>query len=498
MRSLFLFRAFVSVRLSSWDRTSQLAALTELMLDPFYRTLEGFGILIEKEWLSFGHRFAERYGHASSEHDDTQRAPIFIQFLDCVYQLLHQFPASFEFNEDFLLAIHDHVTSHRFGTFLFNCVEERERYDIRKRTVSLWTFLLHGAIRTKFYNPRYVHPPHVARWNVKDVTAASAHATERVDQARKQQQSTSSRPMSPPPHLPTVPPLTGTPSAGVIASFFCIPSVSAKRLVLWEKMHLRYEREYMRTQSQAQQQVAQRVTQALAARAMKPVAPPPPPTTPSPASAAAAAAADIDSAWMARYNMLVSRILDAGIDIDKLEAGIFVSKTGAAAPPVPTGPPPPPPVRKASPPAVVGTASPLTINPSSSPRRASPPSPAPVSPNHSAVSLHLPTASGSSKRSSLVSTSQLVSLKASIDHTMLSAARSQLRSNGTAPPLSPLPTMPRRPPPTVPPQQHHGEDADNGSGAAHSRTTSTPIHNLHAPQMHTQPHSADISDSDSD
>jgi myotubularin-related protein 1/2 len=124
-----------------WDRTSQLSALTKLCVDPSYRTTRGFIVLIEHDWLSFGHKFHERLGHGVRELHD-QRSPVFIQFLDCVYQLMRQFPRHFEFTAEFLAQVAVHSYSCRFGTFLFNSEMERRRENIAARTPSLWTYLL--------------------------------------------------------------------------------------------------------------------------------------------------------------------------------------------------------------------------------------------------------------------------------------------------------------------------------------------------------------------
>lgn len=181
-----------------WDRTSQLSAIAQICLDPFYRTLDGFKVLVEKDWLAFGHKFLDRSGHLSSEklftvtdaadedsdeeggggaskaaqaflawgqkqftsnHHLKETSPVFHQFLDCVWQIQRQYPDRFEFNEEYLLDLYEHLYSCRFGTFLFNSENQRRTAQTGKpyveRTVSAWDWFDLPEQRKRYANPTF-------------------------------------------------------------------------------------------------------------------------------------------------------------------------------------------------------------------------------------------------------------------------------------------------------------------------------------------------------
>lgn len=199
VRNIHLNASHVLIHCSDgWDRTGQLSAVAQICLDPYYRTFDGFKVLVEKDWLAFGHKFLDRSGHLSSEkyfmvteNDDeteeegvsAQRAaqaffatvqkqftstshlkeisPVFHQFLDCVRQIQRQFPSRFEFNEQYLLDIYRHLYACQFGTFLFNNERERQesaspsRKSFVEQTCSVWDYLDSPSEREKYINSLY-------------------------------------------------------------------------------------------------------------------------------------------------------------------------------------------------------------------------------------------------------------------------------------------------------------------------------------------------------
>lgn len=246
-----------------WDRTSLMTSLIMICSDPYYRTIKGFFVLIQLEWLNYGFRFAERFGvneyfvdddvddlmiddsdssetksrngflmnkidyfidktknnniseisnnlkkklgniditsisnkfsiqeetssntcarKKLSEHayarkkkrmideadieecispeDDNEikkifknpdfkggESPVFIQFLDIIYQLIKQHEDKFEYNGKFLLRFLKEVTSGKYYEFLLNNDKERSEY------LKSFKFGEENKIKTSWYN----------------------------------------------------------------------------------------------------------------------------------------------------------------------------------------------------------------------------------------------------------------------------------------------------------------------------------------------------------
>ena len=140
-----------------WDRCSQLTAFSELLIDPYFRTIKGYMTLIEKDFLTFGHQFRLRNGYYSKEEkSENQTSPILLQFLDATHQLLVQYPMYFEFNMKFLLFIANSINTGLYGTFLYDCERDRERNNAKTKTMSCWTEVLNNIniYKNQFYEEK--------------------------------------------------------------------------------------------------------------------------------------------------------------------------------------------------------------------------------------------------------------------------------------------------------------------------------------------------------
>ena len=129
-----------------WDRTAQTSALCQLVLDPYYRTLEGFMVLVEKEFSQTGHMLRKRLGVFSK--DSGNRSPIFLHFLDAVHNVMHQHPLCFQFNQ---LLLRDLGLMAYFGVFVnFLHDEERIRQSKDVRSIGLHIFDFFNLYKSKY------------------------------------------------------------------------------------------------------------------------------------------------------------------------------------------------------------------------------------------------------------------------------------------------------------------------------------------------------------
>jgi hypothetical protein len=166
-------RLFFSHNSDGWDRTPQVCSLAQIILDPYCRTRGGFITLICKEWISFGHQFASR----THGHDKKECSPVFLQWIDCVWQIARRFQTAFEFNTHFLLTLIDrkkfcfllfvvffkdpfHPDLYLCDTGTFCVDSERECVEqfLAHRFQSLWSRLLGEGdeVKAKYSNPLYV------------------------------------------------------------------------------------------------------------------------------------------------------------------------------------------------------------------------------------------------------------------------------------------------------------------------------------------------------
>lgn len=142
------------------DMTCVISSLMQIILDPHYRTITGFQTLIQKEWIAMGHPFSNRL--KLLRDTDSEECPYFLIYLDCVWQMLQQFPSAFEFSEFYLTMLWDCTHLTVFDTFLFNSswgryiASKDDLNPLRSRSLWNWNQLYSEEDLLFFRNPLYI------------------------------------------------------------------------------------------------------------------------------------------------------------------------------------------------------------------------------------------------------------------------------------------------------------------------------------------------------
>ncbi|XP_025263877.1 myotubularin-related protein 10-B isoform X2 [Camponotus floridanus] len=137
-----------------------ISSLAQLLLDPHFRTITGFQSLLQKEWIAGGHPFCDRLGHIVKSNSG--KSPLFLLYLDCVWQSYQQYPTEFEFTETYLTTLWDAAHISIFDTFIFNCERDRTvaamdpNTPLVLRSVWDWREQFNDQDILLFYNPLFI------------------------------------------------------------------------------------------------------------------------------------------------------------------------------------------------------------------------------------------------------------------------------------------------------------------------------------------------------
>ncbi|KAF1538758.1 Myotubularin-related protein 12, partial [Eudyptula minor] len=108
---------------SATDLCCVISSLVQVMMDSYSRTKSGFQSLIQKEWVIGGHGFLDCCSHLPPLCHFY--APVFLLLLNCVWQLVQQYPPAFEFTETYLTVSSDSLYVPIFSTFFFNSQHQK-------------------------------------------------------------------------------------------------------------------------------------------------------------------------------------------------------------------------------------------------------------------------------------------------------------------------------------------------------------------------------------
>ncbi|KYO28964.1 myotubularin-related protein 12 [Alligator mississippiensis] len=150
------------------DLCCVISSLVQVMMDSYCRTKFGFQSLIQKEWVIGGHSFLDRSNHLRKS--DKEEAPVFLLFLDCVWQLVQQYPPAFEFTETYLTVLSDSLYIPIFSTFFFNSQHQKDTImsgeshnaqssPFRLLTVWDWSVQFEPKAQALLNNPLYAEKP---------------------------------------------------------------------------------------------------------------------------------------------------------------------------------------------------------------------------------------------------------------------------------------------------------------------------------------------------